>query len=325
MPAVTRKADGTARQVGVEFELQGIAVDALARLIATTLQGELETVSEAEFLVCVPDQGEYRVEVDYALLKKMAKAQHDAGSGEQSKLERLTVEALSAVSSVIVPSEVVAPPMPMERFAEPIQTVTDAIRNAGGEGTGKSVFYAFGVHLNVEPPNLDAQTIAAYIKAFTCLYDWIVWQGDVDWVRRMTPYIKPYPTDYELTVTDPDYWPGMDDLVADYLDGNSSRNRAMDMLPLFSELNASLVQSAVEDDLVKPRPAFHYRLANCAIDNPEWSVEDPWRRWLQIEYLANDRDALTDCCAAYRRLRSRLLHRVDDRWREEVTRWLRQW
>lgn len=325
MPTTTSKSDGSPRQVGVEFELQGIAVDTLARLTAVTLRGEVESVSEAEYLVSVPEQGDYRVEVDYALLKQEAKEQREADDSDRSRLNELAVDALSTVSSVIVPCEVVAPPLPMEDFAEPMQMLTEAIRDAGGKGTGHSLFYAFGLHLNVEPPDLEAGTVAAYMKAFACLYDWIVREGEVDWARRVMPYIKRYPAAYDLQLTDPDYWPDMDTLIDDYLGSNASRNRAMDMLPLFAKINPAAVRSAVDDDRVKPRPAFHYRLANCAIDEPDWSVADPWRRWLQIEHLASDRDALNACCEEYRSSRQGLLNRVDDGWPDAAAKWLRQW
>lgn len=324
MPAITGRSDGDPRRVGVEFELQGIDVDMLARITALTLRGDVETVSEAEYLVHVPDQGVYRVEVDYAVLKQIAQAQHEADDADESAFDAMTVDALSTVSSIIVPCEVVAPPLPMTCFSDPLHKLTEAIRGAGGKGTGRSLFYAFGLHLNVEPPNLDADTVAAYMKAFSCLFDWLVWKEEVDWARRMTPYIKRYPAEYDLQLTDPDYWPDWDTLIVDYLRSNASRNRAMDMLPLFADVNPAAVEIAVDDDLVKPRPAFHYRLANCAIDDPSWSIADPWGRWLQIEHLANDRDALNACCEDYRQDRDRLLHRVDNNWRETVTKWLRQ-
>lgn len=324
MPAVTVKNDGSARQVGVEMELQGIAVDMLARLTALTLGGDVENISDAEYLVRVPDQGDYRVEVDYALLKQMAKQQRDDDE-DPSRLEALALDTLSAVSSVIVPCEVVAPPLPMGGLAAPIQALTDAIRDAGGQGTGHSMFFAFGLHLNVEPPDMSAQTIAAYMKAYACLYDWIVWQGEVDWARRITPYIQRYPAEYDLKLTDPEYWPDMDTLIDDYLVANDTRNRALDMLPLFADVSSAAVRSVVDDDRIKPRPAFHYRLANCAIDEPDWSVADPWRRWLQIEHLASDRDALKQCCEEYRKSRDNLLGRVDEGWPEAVTKWLKRW
>ena len=323
MPEKTGKSDGSPRQVGVEFELQGIAVDSLARLTASTLGGDVETLSEVEYLINVADQGEYRVEVDYALLKQVAKEHHETDD-EQTTIDALALDALSAVSSVIVPCEVVSPPLPMQSFSHPMQKLTDAIRGAGGKGTGYSPFYAFGLHLNVEPPDLEAETVAAFMKAFACLFDWIVWKGEVDWARRMTPYIQRYPEEYDLQLTDPDYWPDWDTLIVDYLQANASRNRAMDMLPLLSEINPAAIRQAVDDDRVKSRPAFHYRLANCAIDDPDWSIADPWRRWLQIEHLASDRDSLNACCAEYRNNRERLLHRVDNTWCETVTKWLKK-
>ncbi len=255
----------------------------------------------------------------------MAKEQHEVNDENQSEVNTVALDVLSAASSLLVPCEVVSPPLAMESFSLPMQILTDAIRDAGGKGTGHSLFYAFGLHLNVEPPDLEAHTVAAYMKAFACLYDWIVWQGEVDWARRVTPYIQRYPAEYDLQLTDPEYWPDWDTLIVDYLGSNDSPNRAMDMLPLFSEINPAAVRIAVDDDRIKPRPAFHYRLANCAIDEPNWTIADPWRRWLQIEHLANDRDALNACCEAYRGDRERLLHRVDNTWRETVTKWLRHW
>jgi hypothetical protein len=322
MPATTTKSGGSPRHVGVEFELQGIAVDKLARLAALTLEGDVETVSDAEYLVHVPGQGDYRVEIDYALLKELAKERRESDPDKASVLEALALDALSAVSSVVVPCEIVAPPLPMEGLAEPLQKLTDAIREAGGKGTRRSLFYAFGVHLNVEPPDLDSETVAAYMKAFVCLFDWIVWQGGVDWSRRLTPYINRFPAEYDLKLTDPEYWPDEDTLIVDYLRANATRNRALDMLPLFSDRNPAAVKIAVDDDLVKARPAFHYRLANCAIDDPDWGIVEPWGRWLQIEQLAADRDKLNECCEAFRLDRDRVLHRVDNTWRETVTQWL---
>lgn len=322
MPASTSREDGSARHVGVEFELQGISVGELAELTATTLDGTLEPVSAVEYSIHVPDQGDYRVEVDYALLKQKAKEQHDLDLEERKLVDTVTVDILSAASSLLVPCEVVTPPLAMESLAQPMQALTDAIRAAGGKGTRHSLFYAFGLHLNIEPPVLDAHTVAAYMKAFTCLFDWLVWEGEVDVARRATPYIQRFPEEYELHLTDPEYWPDWDTLIDDYLHWNASRNRALDMLPLFAEVDAARVRASVNDDKVQARPAFHYRLANCAIDEPDWSIADPWSRWLQIEQLASDRNALIGCCAAYRSDRKRLLYKIDNNWRETVKQWL---
>jgi len=184
------------------------------------------------------------------------------------------------------------------------------------------VLYAFGVHLNVEPPDLEAHTIAAYLKAFVCLNDWILWKGDVDLARRITPYIDRFPRDYERWIADPDYRPDLDMLVGDYLAHNATRNRGFDMLPMFAHLEEARVTDAVDDPLIKPRPAFHYRLANSCVDEPGWSVATPWRCWLAVEQLANDRDRLDACCRAFIADRDRVLSAVDNRWREQVEQWI---
>lgn len=321
MPPATVKRGGTPRRVGVEFELQGLAVDELAGLVASTLGGAATPVSDAEFRIEVPGHGEYRVEVDFAYLKDMAKLK-SLEDRDASTLRDVGVSVLESVSSLVVPCEIVAPPLPMIEVAEPMDALVAAVRNVGGQGTRHSPLYAFGVHLNVEPPNLDADTVAAYLKAFVCLFDWIVWAGDVDLSRRFMPFIDRYPSEYENRIVEPSYSPDWPALIDDYLEWNATRNRALDMLPMFADVDEERVCSRVDDDLVKPRPAFHYRLANSCIDEPDWSIADPWNRWLQIEHLANDPQALEDCCRAFAKDRERLLTSLDSKWRQEMQKWL---
>lgn len=319
------KEDGQPRRVGVEFELQGIPVDQLARLTAFTLRGKLSKLSDAEFHVAVSGQGDYRVEVDYALLKSIAREQEADGNETTNPVEALAVDVISAASSVVVPCEIVTPPLEMTAAGSSLKLLTEAVRDAGGKGTRHSPLYAFGVHLNVEPPALDARTILAYMKAFVCLFDWIAHAGDIDLTRRLTPYIQRFPRDYEVTLTDSDYWPDIDTLLVDYLKANPTRNRALDMLPLLASLNAAAVRVAVDDGRVNARPAFHYRLANCLIDEPGWSIADPWHRWLQIERLAGNIESLNTLCEEYRADRTRLFHRVNNNWRNHVAERIEAW
>ena len=320
MPAALQKPDGTRRRVGVEIELQGIPVDELAKLVRNAIGGSLHEVSRSEFELEVPGQGTYRIEVDYALLKEMARDEVDP---EGDDLPRsLAIDALDAVSSLLVPCEIVSPPLAMDAMPEPMDAIVDAVRDAGANGTRASIVYAFGVHLNVEPPDMQADTVLSYMRAFVCLYDWIVWAGEVDLSRRVTPYIDPFPADYRCLVAASDYEPDFDTLISDYLEFNATRNRALDMLPLFASVDEKAVTRAVDDDRVNPRPAFHYRLANSCVDEPGWSIADPWSRWMKIERLAADADALSTLCADLLIDCKRVLHSVDSRWRERVQRWV---
>lgn len=95
----------------------------------------------------------------------------------------------------------------------------------------------------------------------------------------------------------------------------------MDMLPMFAEVDEERVAAVVDDPLIKPRPAFHYRLSNSCIDEDNWSIAHPWNRWMAIERLAADRDSLQDCLRGFSRDRERMLRNVDKRWARESSKW----
>lgn len=303
--------------MGVEIELQGIRVDDLAGLTAGVLGGSVTEVSTAHYDVQPPGRRAWRVEVDLQLLKELAEK-----AGPEDALRNLVVDALGAASSLVVPCEIVSPPLPMDELAEPLDRLVDVLHKAGARGTRHTPWYAFGVHFNVDPPDLEAETLLAYLQAFVCAYDWLVWHGDVDLARRLTPYIDRYPRDYDLLVTDPGYAPDSDRLLQDYLAHNPTRNRALDLLPLLAHHDEARVRSRVNDRLLQPRPALHYRLANCSVDEPGWSLRDPWKEWLALERLASDPAALRECCRAFRTYRRQWLHTVNPGWRKEATRWL---
>ncbi len=324
MPAKTKKPGGKPRQVGIEIELHGIAVDRLAEIVRDAIGGTVSKVSRSEYELDVPKQGTYRIEVDYALLKEMARQEAGSDADKDNTPEDLAIEALDALASIVVPCEIVSPPLAMESMSEPMDAIVEAVRSAGANGTHASFAFAFGVHLNVEPPDMEAPTILSYMRAFVCLFDWIAWDGKVDLSRRITPYINPFPRDYQALILAPEYEPAFEQLIADYLQHNATRNRALDMLPLLASVNESAVTATVEDNRVNARPAFHYRLANSCVDEPGWSIAEPWGRWLKIEQLATDEGALYELATELVGDMERMLHPVDNQWRKKVQRWVDQ-
>lgn len=319
LPDVIHGPDGSVRRVGVEIELQGIKVAELARLTASVLDGDVNEVTVANYEIDVPDAEPFRVEVDFALLKELAST---SGGEEHRMLESFVVDVLGAASSVVVPCEIVTPPLPMDAMGEPLDRLVKAIREAGGKGTRQMPWYAFGLHLNLELPDIDAATVCRYMQAYVCASDWIIWKGEIDLARRITPFIDAWPPEYELLLSAPGYAPDWATLVDDYLKHNPTRNRAMDMLPMFAHVDEDRVRDTVDDGLVKARPALHYRLENSCVDESGWTIEQPWRRWLSVERLAQDEAALRECCAAFRKSRQRPLQSLDNRWRKEADKWL---
>src|SRR5690606_31944054 len=107
--------------------------------------------------------------------------------------------------------------------------------------------------------------VLRYLRAYVCLQEWLFERAHVNLARRATPYVDPLPGRYIRRVIDAGYAPTLETLIDDYLAENPTRNRALDLLPLFAHLDAPRVQRVVADPLIKARPTFHYRLPNSEI------------------------------------------------------------
>ena len=319
MPPETTTADGEPRRVGVELEMIELDVSEVSRIVADYLDGELEELSRYEHLVHGDDAGDWGIELDYAYLKELGR--EDA---PETELQELVSDAAELVlrkgAETVVPVEIVSPPLPFERLTD-IQRMIAILRKAGAKGSGAGMSYAFGMQFNPELPGLDARTVTAYLKAFFCLYDWLIKQSAIDLTRKLTGFSAAFPDSYVKKVIDPDYWPDQNALIDDYLEENPTRNRALDMLPLFMHLDKDRLRAVVDDPRVKPRPTLHYRLPNCEIDDKDWGVHIAWNDWLEVEALACDRDKLQEVCTAYAEWLDKPLQRLFDNWADEVSRW----
>ena len=285
------------RRVGVELEFSGLTIERISETVRSTLGGEIRPASAYEHAVVDTPWGDFAIELDYAYLKERGRRETD--DGLWGDVERVSEDLLGALAKRVVPFEIVCPPIAIDRLHE-LHPMIAALRVAGARGTGASAVYAFGLHLNPELPDLETETLLGYIRAFTVAYDWLVRASAIDISRRVFPYIQPYPREYARLICDPDYRPDRDRLIDDYLAHNASRNRALDMLPVFAHLDAERVRKAVDDHLVSARPALHHRLPNCEIERPGWDLTPDWNRWLVVEELAADAPRLDRLCRAYR-------------------------
>ncbi|MGM0577634.1 MAG: amidoligase family protein [Myxococcota bacterium] len=321
LPPRTRTAEGEERHVGVEMEFIGLDVAEVSRLVAEHLGGRVEARTRYEHVVVGDEAGEWGVELDYEYLKKKGREPPDEDEF-LALLDEAAESVVRAGAEIIVPVEIVSPPLPMPRLAD-VHTMVRRLREAGARGTGAGVAYAFGMQLNPEMPALDAGTIARYLKAFLCLNDWLVERTQVDFTRKLTRFVAPFPHAYVRKVVDPAYWPDLGPLIDDYLVDNPTRNRPLDFLPLFLHVDPERVRRVVHDPRVKSRPAMHYRLPDCDIDRPEWGIHVVWADWLQVEHLASEPERLEAVCERYSALLDHALGRLFEDWAEEVRAWLR--
>lgn len=320
IPPVATTAAGHPRRVGVEIEFGELDVDAAARVLVDIFGGEIIRHTDYEIAVVTPESDEFRVEVDMALLKRMGQKRTAAGSNS-GLLERMPEEVLAAFARQLVPCEIVTPPLPFASLIE-LDGLVERLREAGALGTEDALLYAFGLHFNPEAPSLEAESVLAYLRAFVLLYDWLKQQLRVDPARRVTPFIRPYPNRYVRRLVDAGYAPTTAELIDDYLAYNPTRNRALDLLPLFAHVDRERVFAVVNDPAIKARPAYHYRLSNSQVSNPRWRLTDQWRYWLAVEALAHDRELLAAMATDYCALVDRPLGDLFSDWTARTRTWL---
>ncbi len=318
MPDRLTNPTGSTRRAGFEVEFAGLELRATVRVLQQVFGASATLHSEAEATMEVPGLGKFKVEVDSELAKQLAKSRAEARSG-RGKTDDPLAQWLVNLTTELVPVEVVCPPIPIDRLTV-LDAMVKALREAGAEGTAESVVYAFGVHINPELPSLDAATIGQYLRAYVVAQDWLIRRHRVDPTRRFTPYIDVYPGSYCQRAVDYDASLDLDTLVADYLAYNATRNRGLDMLPLFMELNPERVRESVSDSRINARPTFHYRLPNCEIERGDWSLAETWNLWCVVERLASNSALLDSVVAEYRQYATQLINFTRAPWHRTLDR-----
>lgn len=265
------------------------------------------------------DYGTFTVELDTQLVH---------GNEKKEKLEILgkdrdaqAREALGYAASLLVPAEIVAPPIPWNQLGV-LNALFDALRQSGAEGTEANPLFSFGLHLNPEVAEKRADYARQHLQAYVILSDWLRDTINVDPTRRLLPHIDPFPKDYIKHILQPGYAPDLETLIRDYVASNSTRNRELDMTVLFHHLDEDFFVSLMDDvSLINARPTFHYRLPNAILSDPDWNAVVEWNRWVVVETLAADETLLATRAADY-------LNYLDrprpERWIDNLNSWFDQ-
>lgn len=298
--------EGQPRQVGVELEFGGLTPAQAAEHVKKVFGGTTETINPHRLTVKDTKFGDFETELDSQFV-------HPKDEGEENFRQ-----LLGDIASAVVPCEIICPPIPVGKLSA-LDELIASLRQAGAAGTFASPFYAFGAQLNPDIATRDARWITSVFKAYLLLSDWLRAEISVAITRRLLAYAAPFPADYVLKVIDPDYWPDIDALIGDFLDATPTRNRELDMLPLFTWLNEDKVRAAVSDIRIKSRPTFHYRLPNALIDQHGWTVATEWNRWCIVEHLAANEESLSKMARAYQENQQRL---IPSDWAKETESWV---
>lgn len=323
-PPQRRNPDGETRCVGFEIELAGLPIEDAVDLVHRLQGGNVKRQNPYRYEVHTDALGAFKIELDWALLSdpdQRRRVRELVDGEEAQKLFDRAEEVVADLARKVVPLEVVTPPIPLDRLAE-MERLREELREHGAVGTGGSLVYAFGLHLNPEAPSLEAPSILAHLQAFLLLQGWLSERHEVDLTRRLTPYIDPFGRDFAARVLEDGYSPSIGGLIDDYLEHNPTRNRPLDLLPLFAHLDEDRLSERVDDQRVAARPAYHYRLPSCRVDQAEWSLAQEWNLWVTVERLAADPPRLDDMRRAYLEQAGSAFGFLQTAWSDRVAEWL---
>ncbi len=286
---VPETADGSPRRVGVEIELGNLAAVEVARIVRTVCGGTVSEKGPHDFSVCGTVFGDLDVYLDTRFRK-------DA----ETWLQKAGLD----LAQLVVPVEIVTSPIPPEMLPG-LDEMIAVLADQGATGTSGSIMLGFGVHLNIEIADSTSDHIGGVLTSFALLEAALRDVMQIDASRRLLPFTSPYPHALVDRLV-AERARGLDALAQLYLEENPTRNSALDMLPIFAHLDPETVADRIEEDAVSARPAFHYRLPDCRLDEADWSVTAEWNRWTVIERAADEK-ILAVLCKAW------LEHRAEGR------------
>ena len=265
--------EGDPRLCGVEIEFTGLTESETARLLARELGGKARCTDETDWEITGSELGKIEIYLDTALRKSGSRTVRVAGM---------------ELGREVIPVEIVTEPLDLAGL-EALEALRGPMRREGAQGSSAHVFYGFGLHLNIQIASEDAAGITRPLLAYALIEDWMRRALPIDDSRKVLPFTAPYPTRLvaDLARLGPDATP--DRVQGTYLEHLQSRNFGLDMLPIFAWRDPQTVERALGPDHgTGARPAFHFRLPDCRIDDPRWSFADEWNRWLLVERIAED-------------------------------------
>lgn len=300
MPPDRTNMDGDPRHVGIEIEFAGLSAAYAANVIQTRFGGSVETVDPQRYLVRDTRLGTFKCELDSRFAHPEAYPRSEDPEADRwlAHLRSLLSSTFADIGSIIIPIEIVTPPVPINRLDE-INGIIDDLRIAGAQGTESSVFFAFGLHLNPDAATLDPEWILNVLRAELLLSRWLRAVMDIDMSRQLTGFASSFPAAYAQRILDLEYRPELGDLIDDYIADNPTRDRELDMLPLFAWLDEDRVRHQLPLEKIGRRPTFHYRLPNADLGRETWSISTEWNRWCLIEQLASRSDVLRPMAQDY--------------------------
>lgn len=294
---------GEPRKVGVEIEFATVSPRQAAECVQEIFGGEITALTPHRIKLENTSHGDFEVELDSQYIHRLESPERSPTLAGQLDewlrwFQTSLGEIVGDIAASVIPCEIVCPPMALDDLHLLDRTI-DELTRRGATGTRENPLYAFGAQLNPDIAQKSSDYITSVLKAYLLLSPWLREVIAVDMTRRVFAFADPFPRGYVRMVAAPAYWPDQTGLIDDYLMHNPTRNRELDMLPLFAWLDEARVRACIADARVKSRPTFHYRLPDANFGVADWTITREWNRWCEVERLAADADKLGMVCEAY--------------------------
>jgi multidrug efflux pump subunit AcrA (membrane-fusion protein) len=117
LPKRRKNPQGKPRRVGVELEMIGLDLNDIAEIVAEHKRLSITTDGRYRRILSGDDAGDWIVELDFDLLKRLGQEER----GDEDLLDELlesAEELLKLLAEIVVPMELVSPPLPMPRLGE---------------------------------------------------------------------------------------------------------------------------------------------------------------------------------------------------------------
>lgn len=295
-PPNTKNFSGQERKIGWEIEYAGLSLKQSSDIVKHLFGGCIDKENDAVFKVKNTELGDFELVLDATHLQKIAAATGKLETNSDDNLiDDISIHVGKLVNKAgakITPFEIVTPPIALSDLSK-MEKLRKALLKAGAEDTKKNIYTAFGVHINPEVASLETDYILRHLQSFLLLEPWLKQLHNIDLTRKVTSFIDPFPKSYINLLLDNCYETNTEQLILDYHRHNPTRNRSLDMLPLFAYINEDLVRELFgEKEKINKRPTFHYRLPNSELADEDWSFNTEWSRWLNVETLADDKQSL---------------------------------
>lgn len=271
-------------KVGFEIEYNNVSIQKTAEIIKDLFGSKIKEHHKNRIDVVDTKLGDFSVELDAEIIQKLA----DKKGELPDDLLNIINDNAEEFVGILVPREIVCPPVPEGNIAD-IDKLRKELYENGAKGTESSVFYAYGLHINHELKDITAENILSYLRAYIELKEEFDRSSPIDFSRKLTGFVADFNNSYKKKVMDGEYDPDMDQLIDDYIEYNPSRNRALDLMPLFKFIDKNKIEKLVGDERIKARPTFHFRLPDCRIGESNWSIFTEWEKWQKIERTAKNK------------------------------------